>query len=65
MCVHYVDTSLIRARAVDEREYLMIIEGRFFLFRTETIVATDFFCVPQGPFMGPCTDAKYPNFFPI
>ena len=22
----------------------------------------DFFCVPQGPFMGPCPNAKYPNF---
>ena len=22
----------------------------------------EFFCVFQGPFMGPCTNAKYPNF---
>ena len=22
----------------------------------------DFFCVSQGPFMGPCPNAKYPNF---
>ena len=27
--------------------------------------ARDFFCVLQGPFMGPCPNAKYPDFFPI
>ena len=23
-------------------------------------LASDFLCVPLGPFMGPCTNAKYP-----
>ena len=31
------DSCIIKGRALAEREYLMIIEGYFFLFLTETI----------------------------
>ena len=34
---HDVDTNFVLVRALDKSEYLMIIEGYFFLFLIETI----------------------------
>ena len=32
------------------------------LVNVEALAGRDFFCVPQGPIMGPCPNAKYPIF---